>query len=52
MMLYRRIASHQPGPRRDRILQAYPQLEAADVDAALADAAWRLQEPEEALVLF
>ncbi|MCE2837549.1 MAG: DUF433 domain-containing protein [Cyanobium sp. 49614_E6] len=39
------------GNSRERILQAYPQLEAADIDEALAYAAWRLEEREEALVL-
>ena len=38
------------GATRDRILTAYPLLEAADVDEALAYAAWRLEEREEALV--
>jgi uncharacterized protein (DUF433 family) len=38
------------GKSRDRILQAYPYLEPADIDAALAYAAWRLEEREEALV--
>lgn len=38
------------GESRDRILKAYPYLEAEDIDAALAYAAWRLQEREEALV--
>jgi uncharacterized protein (DUF433 family) len=32
------------GNSRERILQAYPQLEAADIDEALAYAAWRLEE--------
>jgi uncharacterized protein (DUF433 family) len=32
------------GSSRERILQAYPQLEAADIDEALAYAAWRLEE--------
>ena len=36
---------------RDRILQAYPLLEPADIDEALAYAAWRMEEREEALVL-
>jgi uncharacterized protein (DUF433 family) len=36
---------------RERILQAYPQMEAADIDGALAYAAWRLEEREEGLVL-
>ena len=39
------------GKSRERILQAYPYLEPEDLDAALAYAAWRLQEREEALVL-
>ena len=39
------------GSSRERILQAYPQLEPADFDEALAYAAWRLEEREEALVL-
>jgi uncharacterized protein (DUF433 family) len=39
------------GTTRDRILTAYPLLEAGDVDEALAYAAWRLEEREEALVL-
>jgi uncharacterized protein (DUF433 family) len=30
------------GSSRERILQAYPQLEPADIDEALAYAAWRL----------
>jgi len=38
------------GLSRERILQAYPYLEMADIDAALAYAAWRLEEREEALV--
>ena len=36
---------------RERILTAYPYLEAEDIDAALAYAAWRLEEREEDLVL-
>jgi len=36
---------------RERILQAYPLIEAADIDEALAYAAWRMEEREEALVL-
>ncbi|MGH8588832.1 MAG: DUF433 domain-containing protein, partial [Gammaproteobacteria bacterium] len=36
---------------RERILQAYPYLEAQDIDAALAYAAWRLEEREEPLVV-
>lgn len=38
------------GVSRDRILEAYPYLEAEDIDAALAYAAWRLEEREEPLV--
>jgi uncharacterized protein (DUF433 family) len=38
------------GESRERILQAYPYLEAEDLDEALVYAAWRLQEREEALV--
>ena len=37
------------GQSRERILEAYPYLEPQDLDAALAYAAWRLQEREEAL---
>ncbi|MCE9556830.1 MAG: DUF433 domain-containing protein [Planctomycetes bacterium] len=36
---------------RERILQAYPYLEAEDIDAVLAYAAWRLEEREEPLVV-
>jgi uncharacterized protein (DUF433 family) len=39
------------GVSRDRILAAYPLLEDPDIDEALAYAAWRLEEREEALVL-
>ena len=39
------------GQSRQRILAAYPYLEAEDLDAALAYAAWRLEEREEPLVL-
>ncbi|MFN7739340.1 MAG: DUF433 domain-containing protein [Cyanobacteriota bacterium] len=39
------------GSRRERIVQAYPQLEAADIDEALAYAAWRLEEREKGLVM-
>jgi uncharacterized protein (DUF433 family) len=39
------------GETRERILQAYPYLEAADIDGVLAYAAWRLLEREEQLVL-
>jgi len=38
------------GESRERILAAYPYLEAADLDEALAYAAWRLEEREEELV--
>jgi uncharacterized protein (DUF433 family) len=38
------------GKTRERILEAYPYLEAEDIDAALAYAAWRLEEREEPLV--
>ena len=38
------------GVSRERILQAYHYLEPEDIDAALAYAAWRLEEREEALV--
>lgn len=39
------------GCSRERILQAYPQIEPADIDEALAYAAWRMEEREEALIL-
>jgi uncharacterized protein (DUF433 family) len=39
------------GESRERILQAYPYLEAADIDEALTYAAWRLEEREEDLVV-
>jgi len=39
------------GQSRERILEAYPYLEAADLDEALAYAAWRLEEREEEFVL-
>ena len=39
------------GASRERILQAYPILEPEDIDAALAYAAWRLEEREESLVV-
>ena len=39
------------GTSRERILEAYPYLEAEDLDAALAYAAWRLEEREESLVV-
>ena len=38
------------GQSRQRILQAYPYLEPEDLDAALAYAAWRMEEREEPLV--
>jgi uncharacterized protein (DUF433 family) len=38
------------GQSRERILKAYPYLEPADLDAALAYAAWRMEEREEPLV--
>ncbi|QEH31788.1 hypothetical protein OJF2_02530 [Aquisphaera giovannonii] len=38
------------GASRERILEAYPYLVVADLDEALAYAAWRLQEREEELV--
>jgi len=38
------------GHSRERILAAYPYLEAPDIDAVLAYAAWRMEEREEALV--
>lgn len=37
------------GITRDRILAAYPYLEPEDLNAALAYAAWRLEEREEDL---
>jgi uncharacterized protein (DUF433 family) len=39
------------GKSLERILQAYPYLEAEDIGAALAYAAWRLEEREEPLVV-
>ena len=36
---------------REEILQAYPYLEAADIDQALSYAAWRMNEQEQALVM-
>jgi uncharacterized protein (DUF433 family) len=39
------------GSSRERILQAYPQLEPGDIDEALAYAAWRMEAREEALLL-
>lgn len=37
------------GRSRAEILQAYPYLEAADIDQCLAYAAWRLEEHEASL---
>ncbi len=34
------------GHSRERILELYPYLEAADIDAALSYAAWRAEETE------
>jgi uncharacterized protein (DUF433 family) len=39
------------GSSRERILQSYPQLEPDDIDEALAYAAWRMEEREQALIL-
>lgn len=39
------------GHSRERILRAYPYLVPEDLDAALAYAAWRLEEREESLVV-
>ena len=36
---------------RERILEAYPDLESAGLDAALSYTAWRFEEREEALVV-
>ena len=38
------------GQTREQILQAYPYLENEDIDAAIAYAAWRMEEREEPLV--
>ena len=38
------------GTSRERILEAYPHLEPADLDEALSYAAWRLEEREEDLI--
>src|SRR5262245_15225433 len=40
-----------PGHSRERILKAYPYLEAEDIDAALAYAAWRLEVRKEEIVV-
>jgi len=51
------LISHDPAVMggkpciQERILQAYPQLEAADIDEALAYAVWRLEERDEGLFL-
>lgn len=39
------------GNSRERILKAYRYLKPEDIDAALAYAAWRLEEREEPLVV-
>lgn len=39
------------GESRERILEAYPYLEAEDIHVALAYAAWRREEREEPLVV-
>jgi uncharacterized protein (DUF433 family) len=39
------------GASRERILTAYPYLETEDIDAAIAYAAWRMEEREEPLVV-
>ena len=39
------------GNSRERILQTYSYIEPEDIDAALAYAAWRLEEREEDLVI-
>lgn len=39
------------GASKERILESYPFLEAADLDEALAYAAWRLEEREEDLAI-
>jgi len=39
------------GHSRERILQAYPYLEPEDIDAALAYAAWRMEERDAPLVV-
>ena len=38
------------GKSRERVLEAYPYLVPEDIDAAIAYAAWRMEESEEALV--
>jgi uncharacterized protein (DUF433 family) len=39
------------GISHERILAAYPHLEAEDINASLAYAAWRLEEREEQLTV-
>ena len=39
------------GQSQEKILAAYPYLEPQDLDAALAYAAWRMEEREEPLVV-
>ena len=39
------------GQSHEKILAAYPYLEPQDLDAALAYAAWRMEEREEPLVV-
>ncbi|MBS0263781.1 MAG: DUF433 domain-containing protein [Planctomycetes bacterium] len=39
------------GKSPERILKAYPYLEPEDIDAALAYAAWRMEERDEPLVM-
>ncbi len=39
------------GRTSERILEAYPQLEAADLQECLSYAAWRLEERDEPLVV-
>jgi uncharacterized protein (DUF433 family) len=39
------------GKSREQILEAYPYLEPEDIDAAIAYAAWRLEEREGPLVV-
>ena len=45
------VGSFASGSSRERILQSYLQLAAADIDVALAYATWRMEDREEALVL-
>jgi uncharacterized protein (DUF433 family) len=39
------------GYTKEQILKLYPYLEAADIDAALAYAAWRVEERDVPLVM-